>query len=135
MRIRARRPGQEDAVAFRELLGIEIDERADGRAKLLFRANEEHLNDGGIVHGGAIATLADCAMGSALASTLAEGEQPVTVEAKINYLEPGERGTLVAEARVRRKGKRFTVLEAEVTQQESGEHVAYSTATFTILQT
>ena len=135
MRIRAPRPGQEDAVAFRELLGIEIDERVGGRAKLLFRANEEHLNDGGIVHGGAIATLADCAMGSALASTLDDGEQPVTVEAKINYLEPGERGTLVAEARVRRKGKRFTVLEAEVTQQSSGEHVAYATATFTILQT
>ena len=122
-------------MAFRELLGIDIDERGGGRAKLLFRANEEHLNDGGIVHGGAIATLADCAMGSALASTLAEGEQPVTVEAKVNYLEPGERGTIVAEARVRRKGKRFTVLEAEVTQQESGEHIAYATATFTILQT
>ncbi len=122
-------------MAFRELLGIDIEEREGGRAKLLFRADEEHLNDGGIVHGGAIATLADCAMGSALASTLEDGEQPVTVEAKINYLEPGEAGTLVAEARVRRKGKRFTVLEAEVTQQESGEHVAYATATFTILQT
>ncbi len=121
------------AMAFRELLGIEIEERGDGRAKLLFQAKEEHLNDGGIVHGGAIATLADCAMGSALASTLAQGEQPVTVEAKINYLEPGELGTLVAVATVRRKGKRFTVLEAEVTQQESGEHVAYSTGTFTIL--
>lgn len=127
--------GKVDAMAFRELLGIDIEERADGRAKLLFRADEEHLNDGGIVHGGAIATLADCAMGSALASTLDDGEQPVTVEAKVNYLEPGEKGTIVAEARVRRKGKRFTVLEAEVTQQESGEHIAYATATFTILQT
>lgn len=122
-------------MAFRELLGIEIEERGDGRAKLLFRAKEEHLNDGGIVHGGAIATLADCAMGSAVASTLGEGEQPVTVEAKINYLEPGELGTLVAVATVRRKGKRFTVLEAEVTQEESGEHVAYATGTFTILNT
>ena len=122
-------------MAFRELLGIDIEERAGGRAKLLFRANEEHLNDGGIVHGGAIATLADCAMGSALASTLDDGEQPVTVEAKVNYLEPGAPGTLVAEARVRRKGKRFTVIEAEVTQQETGEHVAYATATFTIVQT
>jgi uncharacterized protein (TIGR00369 family) len=122
-------------MAFRELLGIGIEERGDGRAKLLFQAKEEHLNDGGIVHGGAIATLADCAMGSALASTLEDGEQPVTVEAKVNYLEPGEQGTIVAEARVRRKGNRFTVLEAEVTQQESGEHIAYATATFTILQT
>ena len=127
--------GKKSGMTFRELLGIEIEERADGRAKLAFRAKEEHLNDGGIVHGGAIATLADCAMGSALASTLDDGEQPLTVEAKVNYLEPGERGTIVAEARVRRKGKRFTVLEAEVSQRDSGEHIAYATATFTILQT
>lgn len=59
-------------MAFAELLGIEIEERGEGRAKLLFRAKEEHLNDTGIVHGGAIATLADGAMGSALASTLAD---------------------------------------------------------------
>ena len=122
-------------MAFRELLGIEIRERANGRSKLLFRAKEEHLNDGGIVHGGAIATLADCAMGSALASTLSEGEQPLTVEAKINYLEPATKGTLVAEATIRRKGRRFTVLEAEISQSETGEHVAYSTATFTIVDT
>ena len=119
-------------MAFREELGIEIAERGDGRAVLTMKASDRHLNDGGIVHGGAIATLVDCAMGSALASTLGE-EQPVTVEAKVNYLEPGEKGVLVATGVVRRKGKRFTVLEAEVVQQETGEHVAYATATFTTI--
>ena len=120
-------------MAFRETLGIEIKEREDGRAVLTMRAEEQHLNDGGIVHGGAIATLADCAMGSALASTLGDDEQPVTVEAKINYLEPGAEGLLVGTGVVRRKGKRFTVLEAEIVQEETGEHVAYATATFTTI--
>ena len=120
-------------MAFRETLGIEIKERGEGRAMLVMRAEKQHLNDGGIVHGGAIATLADCAMGSALASTLGDDEQPVTVEAKINYLEPGEEGVLVGTGVVRRKGKRFTVLEAEIVQEESGEHVAYATATFTTI--
>ncbi len=119
-------------MAFRETLGIEIEERGEGRAVLKMRAEEQHLNDGGIVHGGAIATLADCAMGSALASVLGD-EQPVTVEVKVNYLEPGEEGVLAATAVVRRKGKRFTVLEAEVVQEETGEHVAYATATFTTI--
>lgn len=96
------------------------------------RAEKQHLNDGGILHGGAIATLADCAMGSALASTLGD-EQPVTVEAKVNYLEPGHEGVVVATAEVRRKGKRFTVLEAEVVQEETGDHIAYATATFTTI--
>ena len=119
-------------MAFRELLGIDIDERGDGRAKLLFRANEEHLNDGGIVHGGAIATLADCAMGSAVCSTL-DDEAPLTVEMKVNYLEPAKPGVLVASAEVRRRGKRFIVVEAEVTQKDSGESLAYATATFTAI--
>lgn len=119
-------------MAFRETLGIEILERGEGEARLTFRAGPEHLNDGGIVHGGAIATLADCAMGSALASTLRD-EQPVTVEAKINYLEPASQGVLIAHGRIRRKGKRFTVLEAEVFQEETGDHVAYATGTFTLV--
>ena len=117
-------------MGFRELLGIEIEERGEGRARLSFRPSKEHLNDGGIVHGGALATLADCAMGSALASTL-DDEAPLTVEAKINYLEPGQEGVIVAEAEVKRKGSRFTVLEAEVYQKETGDHIAFATATFT----
>ncbi len=121
-------------MGFRELLGIEIEERGDGRARLSFRPSEEHLNDGGIVHGGALATLADCAMGSALASTLTD-EAPLTVEAKINYLEPGQEGVIVAEAEVKRKGSRFTVLEAEVYQKETGDHIAFATATFTTVDT
>ena len=121
-------------MGFRELLGIEIEERGDGRAKLAFRPTKEHLNDGGIVHGGALATLADCAMGSALASTL-DDEAPLTVEAKINYLEPGLEGVIVAEAEVKRKGKRFTVLEAELIQKETGDHIAFATATFTTVDT
>lgn len=118
-------------MGFREHLGIEIEERGDGRARASFRPQEEHLNDGGIVHGGALATLADCAMGSAVASTLEDGQAPLTVEAKINYLEPGSEGVIVADAEVKRKGKRFTVLEAEIYQKDSGEHIAFATATFT----
>lgn len=117
-------------MGFRELLGIDIEERGGGRARLTFRPTKDHLNDGGIVHGGALATLADCAMGSALASTL-DGESPLTVEAKINFLEPGREGVIVAEAEVKRKGKRFTVLEAELFQKETGDHIAFATGTFT----
>ena len=117
-------------MAFREELGIRIDVKEDGSARLAMEARPEHLNDGGLVHGGAIATLIDCAMGSAVATTL-DDEQPVTVETKINYLEPGEVGMLDAVATVRRRGKRYTVVEAEVTQRDSGTPVAFAVGTFT----
>ena len=117
---------------FRETLGIEVLDKGDGAARLQLDARQEHLNEGGVVHGGAIATLVDCAMGSAVASVF-EDAAPLTVETKINYLEPGEPGKLVATARVRREGKRFTVLEAEVVQEASGQAVAYATGTFTLV--
>ena len=119
-------------MAFRELLGIEVTDKGDGRARLRLDAKDDHLNEGGVVHGGAIATLIDCAMGSAVASVF-EDEQPLTVETKINYLEPGSKGVLVATANVRREGKRFTVLETEVVQEANGQHVAYATGTFTLV--
>lgn len=120
-------------MGLREELDIDVAEKGDGEARLTMKAGARHLNDAGIVHGGAIATLVDCAMGSALASKLND-EAPLTVEAKVNYLEPGREGTLVAIGKVRRKGKRFTVLEAEVFQESSGDHIAFATATFTTVE-
>jgi acyl-CoA thioesterase len=117
-------------MGLRETLAIETVDKEDGEAVATMRAEQHHLNDGGIVHGGAVATLADCAMGSAVCSTL-DDEVPLTVEMKVNYLEPAKEGVLVASAQVRRRGKRFIVVEAEVTQKDSGEAVAYATATFT----
>jgi uncharacterized protein (TIGR00369 family) len=119
-------------VGLREELDIETTDKGDGEATATMRAGSAHLNDGGIVHGGAVATLADCAMGSAVCTTLGD-ETPLTVEMKINYLEPAREGTLVANASVRRRGKRFIVVESEVVQKDSGEAVAYATATFTAL--
>jgi uncharacterized protein (TIGR00369 family) len=117
-------------MGLRETLSIETVDKDDGDAVATMQAGDEHLNDAGIVHGGAIATLADCAMGSAVCTTL-DDEAPLTVEMKVNFLEPAEAGRLVATARVRRRGKRFIVVEAEVVQESSGEAVAYATATFT----
>jgi uncharacterized protein (TIGR00369 family) len=117
---------------FRELLGIEVEDADEGEARLKLNARAEHLNPAGSVHGGAIATLVDTAMGEAVATDSGD-RVPATVEIKINYLEPAKPGILVATARTRRPGKRFLVLEAEVVQEETGEHVAYATGTFTTL--
>jgi uncharacterized protein (TIGR00369 family) len=70
----------------------------------------------------------DVAMGTAVATT--GGESPVTVSLTVTYLEPGRPGTLVATARVRKRGKRLIVVEAEVVQD--GDVVADALATFSI---
>lgn len=114
--------------SFRELVGLEQGERGDGCATMTLQASEQHLNPHGTVHGGVIATLVDSAMGSAVVS--AGADAPVTIEMKVTYLEPAQPGGLRAEATVRKRGKRITIVEAEVFQDD-GDLVALALATFT----
>ena len=122
-------PGE--GAGFNDLVGLVEESVADGRATVTMVAGERHLNPAGTVHGGAIATLIDVAMGKAMASLISDDEHPVTIEMKVNFLEAGEPGTLVAEASVSRRGRLFTVVHAEVTQRESDETVAEAVGTFT----
>jgi acyl-coenzyme A thioesterase PaaI-like protein len=47
---------------------------------------------GGIVHGGAIATLVDIATGTAVFAGGDDNERPVTIEIKLDHLDAGEVG-------------------------------------------
>ena len=120
-----------DGGGFDAEIGLEERAVGDGRAEIALVAGPRHLNPAGVVHGGAIATLVDVAMGKAVASLIDDDEHPVTIEMKVNYLEPGRPGLLVATAEVRRRGRLFTVVQAEVTQDEDGGSVAESMGTFT----
>ncbi len=127
-------PDMDDKGGFRELVGAELSEAEGGRAVVRMRAEDRHLNPGGTVHGGAISALVDVSMAEALNTTVAEeGERPVTVEIKVNYMAPGKPGVIASTARVRKGGKRVTVVEAEVVQEEDGEVVALATGTYTIV--
>ena len=109
-----------EGAGFNDLVGLVEEQVAEGRATITLVAGERHLNPAGTVHGGAIATLIDVAMGRAMASLIADDERPVTIEMKVNFLEAGGPGDIVATADVSRRGRRFTVVHAEVTQRESG---------------
>lgn len=122
----------EDA-GFRELVGTEITGTEEGRAVVGLQVEDHHLNPSGTVHGGAVYTLVDVSMAEAIKTTAGEDESAVTIEIKINYLEPGKPGTLVSTARVRKGGGRIIITEAEVTQEESGEVVALATGTYTLI--
>ena len=123
--------GPEGRPGFDDRIGLEERAVGDGRARIVMVAGEGHLNPAGAVHGGAIATLVNVAMGKAVASTISDAELPVTIEMKVNFLEPGRPGLLIAAAEVRRRGRLFTVVTAEVTQDEDGETVAEAMGTFT----
>jgi uncharacterized protein (TIGR00369 family) len=111
----------DDTAGFRDHVGLEVHE-----GRVILEADERHLNPHGSVHGGVLATMIDVAMGSAIAAD--DDGLPVTVSLTVTYLEPGRPGRLEAVARVRKSGKRLTVVDAEVTQD--GDVVADALATF-----
>ena len=140
---------------FRGYVGLDVISSGEGQAVVRLLAEDRHLNPHGAVHGGALATLADAAMGTAVA-TLTDG-RPVTIEMKVTFLEPGRPGLLIARARTRKPGRRITIVEVEISQsaeppddpdgtaagistasdrlegQDADEVVAHAIATFTTL--
>jgi uncharacterized protein (TIGR00369 family) len=122
----------EDA-GFRELVGTALSIAEEGRAVVSVRAEKRHLNPNGTVHGGVVYTLVDVSMAEALRTISQESDRPVTIEIKVNYLEPGRPGTLTSTAQVRKGGKRVTIVEAEVAQEDDDEIVALATGTYTIV--
>jgi len=101
-------------VPFARLLGIELEDIASGTATLAFNVRKELMQNQGVVHGGAIASLIDTATAFAIISLLAPKEKVSTVDLAISYLRPATGGRLKAVATVVRAGRRLFVVSAEV---------------------
>lgn len=112
---------------FREHVGMKIEPVGEGRTHVTLQVQDQHLNPHGKVHGGVLATLADVAGAEAVAAG-SESGPGITIELKITYLNPGEPGVLVADARVIKRGRRITIVETEVFQED--ELVAHAIGTF-----
>ena len=91
----------------------------------------ELLNANGAVHGGVTFSLIDQSLGDAVDSVLAPGETNVTVELKVNYLEPVLEGRIDCESRVLRRGRRLVIAEADV--HNAGRLVAKGLGTFAVV--
>jgi uncharacterized protein (TIGR00369 family) len=119
-------------MGFREHVRLQSDPVDEGVGRVVLDAGEDHVNPNGTVHGGVLATMLDVAMGTAVAAV--GGDSPVTVSLTVTYLAPGRPGQLVADAKVRKRGKRLIVVEGEVTQdgEEGVDVVADALATFSV---
>ena len=80
-----------------------------------------------IIHGGAIATLADEALASVAFTLADDGETTTTANLNVDYYRPCMPGRLVARAWVRHRSRRLAFCTASV-EQETGEVVAEARA-------
>ncbi len=101
---------------YAELVGfaLQMGRRGSGACVATLDVRPELLNPNGVVHGGALFSMADTAMGAALHTTLAPGEYCATVEIKIHFLQPVTKGKLRCRTRLVHRGSRIAVLESHI---------------------
>jgi uncharacterized protein (TIGR00369 family) len=124
--------GRVEGAPVGALVGFRLTGFADGVVRFELEAGSRHHNPMGGVHGGILCDLADIAMGTAMAATLAEGEGFATVQLAASYLRPVREGLLTATARIVHRGKSVGHAEAEIVDA-GGKAVARFTSVCSVI--
>lgn len=117
--------------AFSRLLGCRLQRLEEGVAEVALSLEPHLRNRGGFLHGGAIFSLVDIAMGLACSSSHGFDRRSVTLECKINYVRAVSDGEVLCTARVLHAGRRTLVLDADVFQDD--KLIAKAQGTFAVL--
>ena len=127
-------PGGMPRPPYPQLLNMRFTAVGDGTASFEMPVSSQHYNPNGVVHGGAITSIADSAMGFAVYSTLAPGENFTTAEIHVNFLKPAtvESGTLRSTGKVIHRGRQVAVAQADVTDSQ-GQLIATASSTNLVL--
>src|SRR5437773_3153580 len=100
-------------VAFAERLGVTIAELAHDRAVLVLPYQRDHMNAGGVLNGGASASLVT--MTGALAAWTGADLDAKTdvrcVDLAVQYLDAARDDTVASEARAPRRGRHLVFLD------------------------
>jgi len=118
---------------FVATLQLRLESATDGVARVRLPFDLSILNAGGPqvpIHGGAIAALIDTAACAAVWA-MPETRNSATVSLTVNYTGPGVASDLIAEAKVRRKGRRLASVSVEV-RDNAGALIADGLVTYKI---
>jgi 1,4-dihydroxy-2-naphthoyl-CoA hydrolase len=97
------------------LLGIEVDEVADGVVRAHLDVAEKHWAPNGYLHAAAVIGLADTACGYGCILNLPEGGTGfTTIELKTNFVRSVRDGTIECEARLAHGGRTTQIWDATV---------------------
>lgn len=120
-------------IRFWTTLGMKLIDAGRGWSKVHLPFSPALANGAGVMHGGAVFTAADAAVGVAAMGLLEADENVATIEMKVNFIKPVTDGEIVAEARILHKGRNTAVGEA-VVKDADGRLVAQALATYAVLR-
>jgi acyl-CoA thioesterase len=111
---------------FERLLHIEIVEAGDGRATLKMPFLLDFAQGAGLMHGGALVSLADTAVVMAIKSVLPPQTHFATTALEARFLRPVRQGIVTAEARVVNREGRTLQGQATVCDEEQKPVLEFS---------
>jgi acyl-CoA thioesterase len=103
-----------DGSSFGQTLGLTVVDVRQGYARLELQVRAGLKQPAGVLHGGASFGLADTAVAVALRPLYGIQAVLLTIEMKINYLEPIFDGRVIAEAFVMRASRRSAYAEVDL---------------------
>lgn len=122
-----------DSMPFSGACGVEVDAAGPEEVRGHMAWREDRCTSGGILHGGALMTLADSLGGVCAFLNLPEGAGTSTIESKTNFMRAVRSGAARATTRPLHVGRQTIVLQTEI-RDDAGKLVAMVTQTQAVLQ-
>lgn len=114
---------------FTQAMGVEYLGMVDGAYTIELELTRDHMSRAGRAHGGVLFTLLDTALGRSVLEQLPQGRGCATVEIKINYFRPVQKGRIRARGRFREMTRQLAYAEGDIVNEE-GKVLARANGTF-----
>jgi len=124
--------GRSETVFYPMLLGLEVEEVRIDYCRMRMPLRTELLQPGGVVHGGAIASLMDAVLVPAVGSTLGARDRYSTVDLHVQFIGAVKDEDVLAEGWVTRRGRSVVFCESEAVGATSGRLIAKSVLTYNV---
>lgn len=115
------------------MIGATVSAVEPGYCEVTLPMSEKITQQHGFVHGGIVGMIADSAAGYAAFSLMPADSSPLTVEYKINMLNPTHGESIVARARVIKSGRTLMVTQGDVFALRDGTEVHCATMQQTLI--
>lgn len=102
-------------------LGLTLVAASEQVVEISMPLKPDYIQEGGVVHGGLISTLADTTAVYLIFPYIPSKSTMASIEFKINFLRPAvlENGDLLARAKIVKKGRKIAVCDVEVLQENN----------------
>jgi len=114
---------------FNASVGIHIARVHSDGVTIEIPMRDDLRNGFGVLHGGVTATIADVAVGMAIARHFGGAQQATTVEMKINYFRPIGDGKVVAQSKLLRVGQHLIVASVDI-RDAKGNSAGFAVVTY-----